>query len=86
MRLAIHVLMSEKLGPLSPQQSEVARLAAREDSDRLNRVIEDLLDISRIESGQAEITLQPVNVEDLVLQATDKMRPALRDHGITSEH
>ena len=81
-RLAIHILLNEKLGPLSPQQMELL-VTAREDSDRLYRVIEDLLDISRIESGQAEIKLQPVNVEELVLQATDKMRPAFRDHGIT---
>lgn len=81
-RLAIHVLLQEKLGLLSPQQMELL-VTAREDSDRLYRVIEDLLDISRIESGQAEIKLQPVNVEELVLQATDKMRPAFRDHGIT---
>jgi NtrC-family two-component system sensor histidine kinase KinB len=81
-RLAIHVLLNEKLGPLSPQQMELL-ITARDDSDRLYRVIEDLLDISRIESGQAEIKLQPVNVEELLLQATDKMRPAFRDHGIT---
>jgi signal transduction histidine kinase len=81
-RLAIHVLLNEKLGPLSPQQMELL-VTARDDSDRLYRVIEDLLDISRIESGEAEIKLQPVNVEDLVLRATDKIRPAFRDHGIT---
>jgi two-component system, NtrC family, sensor histidine kinase KinB len=81
-RLAIHVLLQEKLGPLSPQQMELL-VTAREDSDRLYRVIEDLLDISRIESGQAEIKLQTVNVDELVLQVTDKMRPAFRDHGVT---
>ena len=81
-RLAIHILLQEKLGPLSPQQMELL-VTAREDSDRLYRVIEDLLDISRIESGQAEITLQPINVDELVLQATDKLRPAFRDHGVT---
>jgi len=81
-RLAIHILLNEKLGPLSPQQMELL-VTAREDSDRLYRVIEDLLDISRIESGQAEIKLQPVNVEELVLQATDKMRAAFLDRKIT---
>ena len=80
-RLAIHVLLSEKIGPLSAKQSEVLE-AAREDSDRLNRVIEDLLDISRIESGRAGIRLQPMNAEDLVLQVTDKVRAAFVDHGI----
>jgi two-component system, NtrC family, sensor histidine kinase KinB len=81
-RLAVHILLHEKLGPLSPQQMELL-VTARDDSDRLYRVIEDLLDISRIESGQAEIKMQPVNVEKLILEATDKMRPAFRDHGVT---
>jgi NtrC-family two-component system sensor histidine kinase KinB len=81
-RLAVHVLLNEKLGPLSPQQMELL-VTARDDSDRLYRVIEDLLDISRIEAGQAEITLQPDNVDELVLQATDKMRAAFLDRKIT---
>jgi signal transduction histidine kinase len=59
-RLAIHILLNEKLGPLSSQQMELL-VTAREDSDRLYRVIEDLLDISRIESGQAEIKSLSVN-------------------------
>ena len=81
-RLAIHVLLNEKLGPLSPQQTEIL-VTARQDSDRLYRVIEDLLDISRIESGRAEMQLEPVNVDDLVLQVTDKLRPAFLDQKIT---
>ncbi|MHB9074532.1 MAG: ATP-binding protein [Desulfobaccales bacterium] len=80
-RLAIHVLLNEKLGPLSPQQMEILD-TARQDSDRLHRVIEDLLDISRIESEGAEIQLEPVNVEDLLLQVTDKVRSAFRDQKI----
>jgi NtrC-family two-component system sensor histidine kinase KinB len=80
-RLAIHVLLNEKLGPLSPQQMEILA-TARQDSDRLYRVIEDLLDISRIESEGAEIQLEPVNAEDLLLQVTDKARSAFRDQKI----
>ncbi|MCX5893472.1 MAG: HAMP domain-containing sensor histidine kinase, partial [Deltaproteobacteria bacterium] len=74
-------LLSEKIGPLSDKQSEVLE-AAREDSDRLYRVIEDLLDISRIESGRAEMRLQPMNAQDLVLQVTDKVKLAFVNHGI----
>ena len=81
-RLALHVLLNEKLGPLSPQQMELLA-TARQDSDRLHRVIEDLLDISRMESGGAEMQFEPVNVQDLVLQATDKMRSAFLDQKIT---
>jgi len=81
-RLAIHLVLSEKIGELSAKQIEVLE-AAREDSDRLNQVIEDLLDISRIESGQAEIQMQSVNVQELMLRVTDKVKPAFRDHRIT---
>jgi len=80
-RLAIYLLLSEKIGPLSVKQSEVLE-AARQDSDRIYRVIEDLLDISRIESGSAEMQLQTVIVESLLLQVTEKVRPAFKDHGI----
>jgi NtrC-family two-component system sensor histidine kinase KinB len=80
-RLALHVLLNEKLGPLSPQQMELLA-TARQDSDRLHRVIEDLLDISRMESGGAEMQFEPVNVQDLVLQVTDGMRSAFLDQKI----
>jgi signal transduction histidine kinase len=80
-RLALHVLLSEKLGPLSPRQMELLA-TARQDSDRLHQVIEDLLDISRMESGGAELQFEPVNVQDLILQVTDKMRSNFLDQKI----
>jgi len=80
-RLALHVLLHEKLGPLSPKQVEVLE-AARQDAERLYRVIEDLLDLSRIESGAAEMRLQPVTAESLVMAATEKVNLAFLDHGV----
>jgi NtrC-family two-component system sensor histidine kinase KinB len=80
-RLAIHLVLSEKIGDLTAKQLEVME-AARQDSDRLYQVIEDLLDISRIESGQAGIQMQPVNVQEMVLRVTDKVRAAFRDHRV----
>jgi two-component system, NtrC family, sensor histidine kinase KinB len=72
-RLATHVLLSEKLGPLTPKQMEMLA-AAREDSDRLYRIIENLLDISRMEAGRSELELIPVNTEHMILDAVEKMR------------
>ena len=81
-RLALHVLLNEKLGSLTPQQTELMA-TARQDSDRLHRVIEDLLDISRMESGGAEMQFEPVNVQELVLQVTDKLRSAFAEQKIS---
>ena len=81
-RLATHVLLSEKLGPLTPRQMELLA-TAREDSDRLFRIIESLLDISRMESGRTQIQMSPVTAEQLVVEAVEEMRAALLDRGIT---
>lgn len=81
MRLATHVLLSEKLGPLNPKQMEML-VAAREDSDRLYRIIENLLDISRMEAGRSEIELIAVNTEHIILDAVEKMRASYLAKGI----
>jgi two-component system, NtrC family, sensor histidine kinase KinB len=80
-RLALHVLMSEKLGGLSVKQMELLE-AARQDSDRLYRVIEDLLELSHLESGGAEMARQRLNVEDLLLRILERNRAAFIDQGI----
>ncbi len=81
-RLAAHVLLSEKLGPLTPKQIEVLAVA-REDSDRLYRIIENLLDISRMELGRSRLELGPVDSEQTVVQAVEEMRAASMDRGVT---
>lgn len=80
-RLAIHTLLSEKVGGLTFKQSELLA-AARNDSDRLHRIIENLLDMSRMESGRAPLQKLPVTPEQLVLQASDVFRTAFQDRGV----
>jgi signal transduction histidine kinase len=80
-RLAIHTLLSEKVGGLTSKQSELLA-AARNDSDRLHRIIENLLDMSRMESGRAPIQKLSVTPEQLVLQASDVFRTAFQDRGV----
>ncbi len=80
-RLATHVLLSEKLGALTPRQTEILAIA-REDSDRLYRIIENLLDISRMELGRTRLELGLVDTEQVVLQAIEEMRTAYMDRGV----
>ena len=81
-RLATHVLLNEKLGPLSPKQSELV-MAAKEDSDRLYRIIENLLDISCLESGRSTVELVPVSTEQVLINVIDVMKPAFVDRGVS---
>jgi signal transduction histidine kinase/HAMP domain-containing protein len=80
-RLATHALLSEKLGPLTPKQVELLA-TARNDSDRLFRIIQSLLDLSQMGSGYPQIRMRPMTVDQLVVEAVEPMRGAFHDRGI----
>lgn len=43
--------------------------------DRLNALVEDLLDFARLEAGRAQLTLEKVNVGETVRIGADRLRP-----------
>ena len=80
-RMALHILLEEKIGSLTPKQADVL-IAAREDSERLHEIIDNLLDISRIESGKMEMDIKPVSPGELVLNAAESFRSTAKDNGV----
>ncbi len=81
-RMAVHLMLDEKIGSLTEKQVEVL-LAARDDSDRLNAILDDLLDISRIESGRAAMAFRPVPAARLASSVVEPFRSVARDRGVT---
>jgi signal transduction histidine kinase len=79
--MAIHMMMDERVGSLNPKQSELLN-AARDDSDRLNRIVENLLDISRMESGQGRMEPKAVSPERLVRDAINAFQVAYKNAGV----
>jgi NtrC-family two-component system sensor histidine kinase KinB len=71
-RMGLHLLLEEKIGALTPKQTELL-LAAREDSERLLRMINDLLDLARIESGSRRMTLERRSPRELVEKAAGEL-------------
>jgi signal transduction histidine kinase len=80
-RMAVHLLLDEKLGELNPRQADLL-MTAREDAERLHRIIEGLLDIGRIRSGNLKMRLEPMDAEDLIHHSVDPVRHAYQDKGI----
>lgn len=83
-RMAIHLLLDEKVGPLTPKQVELL-LAAQEDSELLHRILSKLLDISRIESGRIQMAFHPVSPHTLVMDTVEPFRRAAQEGGIEME-
>jgi two-component system sensor histidine kinase KdpD len=55
---------------------------AWEETERLNRLVGNLLDMTRLESGAMQIIRQPVDLEDLVGVALDQMRARLKERAV----
>ncbi len=81
-RMAVHLLLEEKVGPLTEKQVDLL-LAAREDSDRLHNILNNLLDISRIESGKTKMDFQAISPNSLQMEALEPFWRAAHDQGIT---
>ena len=77
-RMGLHLLLEEQIGPLNAKQTELL-LAARDDSERLLRMINDLLDLARIESGGSPMALAPESparlVNGVITEMQDMMEP-----------
>jgi len=56
--------------------------ACREDCERLDKLMRDLLDLSRIEAGESKPALAPVRTRDLINGATRELRPQVESKGL----
>jgi two-component system, NtrC family, sensor histidine kinase KinB len=65
LRMAIHLLCEQQVGPLNDKQADLA-FAAREDTDRLQSIVDELLDLSRIQADRIELRLAAVDPEELI--------------------
>jgi signal transduction histidine kinase len=55
------------------------------EADRLQRLVEDLQELSRVESGGIELTLKPVNLRALIKNALQRMRPSFDEKKVKLE-
>jgi NtrC-family two-component system sensor histidine kinase KinB len=81
LRMAIHLCTEEVVGPLTPKQSDLL-FAAREDCARLQNIVDELLDLSRIQSGAVELDRRQVAPLELVDIALSVHRPAARERHV----
>ena len=70
LRMAIHLLAEQTVGPLNEKQLDLVD-AAREDCERLQGIVDDLLDLARIRSGRLELHPREVSTELLLDQARE---------------
>jgi PAS domain S-box-containing protein len=78
------LLLEELEGPLTDQQRIDVEAIAR-GAQRLLRLINDLLDLSRIESGRLELELSEVDLREVVALVRDDVAPQAAAKGVRLE-
>jgi PAS domain S-box-containing protein len=81
-RGALGLLSGGALGPLAPNASRMIDIAL-ESSERLTRLINDILDIERIEAGVVSMKLAFDPIDELIASAVNQVQLLAEQSGIT---
>ncbi len=80
LRMAVHLLAEEHVGPLTGKQADLV-FAAREDCDRLQSIVDELLDLSRIQADRIELRTTELDPEQLIDAALEAHRGEAESRG-----
>ncbi|PKK86487.1 MAG: hypothetical protein CVT48_01060, partial [Thermoplasmata archaeon HGW-Thermoplasmata-1] len=72
------LVLSGKAGDVPQKIRDLLDVAAR-NTDRLLRLVEDLLDVQRIESGRLTIEMQPIDLRDAINHCAGEIKPLVED-------
>jgi two-component system, NtrC family, sensor histidine kinase KinB len=81
LRMAIHLCLEQVVGPVTEKQADLLH-AAREDCERLQAMVNDLLDLSRIEAGRVEMHPRPTSAAALAEAAVEAHQAAAEERGL----
>ena len=82
LRMAIHLCLEGVAGALSPRQQDLL-YAAREECERLQGIVDELLDLARLQSGTIQLDVEDVAAAALIERAAKAFRAGAAAKGIT---
>ncbi|MGB8223080.1 MAG: ATP-binding protein [Polyangiales bacterium] len=80
LHMAVHLCLEQAAGPLTDRQQDLLA-TARQDCERLQSVVEELLEMARLESGAARLVRSKVNVGELLRDALSRNEAQARQRG-----
>lgn len=78
---SLKLLEDERVGTLSPEQKELVQ-SLKEDNRRLLRILSELLDLSQVESGKIQLSIQAADPAQLVEKALEAVQNAAKQKEI----
>ncbi len=82
--MGVNLLSNNQIGNLNEEQNEWVKVI-NENNDRIRRIINEILDLSQIESGSIEIYQEKIEVKDILDPAIEGVIPFAENKGIRIE-
>jgi len=82
---AIRLILDEIAGKIVPEQRDVLS-TAMENVQRLGRIVESLLNVSKIESGKLDFQTKVVNICELIKNTVSNYKPLAQEKGICLDY
>jgi signal transduction histidine kinase len=82
--MAIHLCLVGAAGPVTERQADLLH-AARRDCERLQTIVDEILDLARLQAGKVELHRRAVAPGALVAEAVESQRGAGRQRGLDIE-
>lgn len=81
-KMGVELILEKVPGDINPDQENLLR-AAKEDCDRLIRLVNNLLDLSRVESGRIKMKTESINLVSIVEEVIYDLKKLAKERGIT---
>ncbi len=77
----VDLLLMGAVGALEPQQENFLK-KVQSNADRLTNLVNDLLDISRIETGRFELEREPLSMAERIEEVLEMLLPKVQEKGL----
>jgi NtrC-family two-component system sensor histidine kinase KinB len=80
--MSVDILRQKLLGEVTPAQQELLE-SSKKDCDRLTKMVKDLLQLSKLESGKLEVKEERVDLVKIIEAAMQPMQLQFKEKGVT---
>jgi PAS domain S-box-containing protein len=80
----VQILLKQTFGQINEDQKQALDVVLR-NTNRLDSLIQDILDISRLESGTMKFIIGPINIREMVRESIETIQPYSIEKTITIE-
>jgi len=80
-KMAIDLISQEIVGTINSEQKDILR-RAKQETDRLKRLIDDILDLTKIEAGKLQMSFIMNDIHRVILQVTESQKDVAQNRGL----